>query len=436
MSSSLILGDPSMGENPMKRTVTGTLVGVLIAILVVVGFGVYGWIVPGGKTSWRQPGAIIVEKETGTRYVLLGGTLHPTLNMASAMMISGPQARVQLVSRNSLKGVPHGVPIGIAGAPHTMPAQGDILRGPWLACLGSSLSRSATDQIGLNFDTAGQAQELPADRFMFVTQGDSPYIIWRGRKHAAPQDSVPVALGIANSDPLPVPRAWLDLLPAGEPVWTPDIDGLGDEAGRIGGRNATIGQVFVQPGGNGGDQMFVLREDGLAPLNRTMFLLLQASTGVEPVQLDAAAVVAAPRSDDRSLIEPLADLASSTLEDGRGRVLCQRQAPAADMLSVTSVPVLVAPEHAALSADGRAGLRMRPGGAMVVYPVPLPQLRARPDPWFISDEGKRHHLPDQQAMTNLKLSTNAMVPIPRGLLSIVPSGPELTAQALVSESKG
>src|SRR3712207_4789777 len=98
MSSSLIIGDPAPGVNPMKRTMTGTLVGVVLALLIVIGFGVYGWIVPGGKTSWRQAGAIIVEKETGTRYVLIGGTLHPALNMASALMINGSSARVQLVS--------------------------------------------------------------------------------------------------------------------------------------------------------------------------------------------------------------------------------------------------------------------------------------------------------------------------------------------------
>ncbi|GAA0804874.1 type VII secretion protein EccB [Spirilliplanes yamanashiensis] len=435
MSSSLIIGDPTPGENPMKRTVTGTLVGLLLAVLIVVGFGIYGWIVPGGKTSWRQAGAIIVEKETGTRYVLLNGTLHPALNMASAMMINGPSAKVQLVSRNSLKGVPRGAPVGIAGAPQTMPDRTAMLRGPWLACLGSSLSRDADDQIGLNFDTAGQAQELPADRFVYVTAGGSPYIVWRGGKHLAREDTVPVALGIAGADPLPAPRAWLDLLPDGPPVATPDIDGLGDAGPRIGGEAADIGQLFVQPRGTGGDQLFVLLRDGLAPLNRTMFVLLQAATGNEPVRLAAADVVAAPRSDDRSLIEPLADLAAATHEQARGRVLCQRQAPVPGLPAVAAVPVLAAPDHAGLTPDGRATVRMRPGAGMLVYPVPMANPRL-PDPWFVSDEGKRHHLPDSRMMSNLKLSNGVMVPIPRGLLTGVPSGPELTAQALLAQPKG
>jgi hypothetical protein len=102
MSSALMLGDPSMAENPMRRTSLGLVAGVVISLLAVVAFGVYGWIVPGGKTSWRKAGAIIVEKETGTRYVFLNGTLYPTLNMASAMIITGgTSAKVELVSRNS-----------------------------------------------------------------------------------------------------------------------------------------------------------------------------------------------------------------------------------------------------------------------------------------------------------------------------------------------
>ena len=121
MSSALLLGDPSMAENPMRRTMLGLTVGVVLSLLVVICFGVYGWIVPGGNDSWRKGGSIIVEKETGTRYVYANGQLFPTLNMASAVILSGT-SKVQLVSRKSLSGVPQGVPVGIPNAPQVLPA--------------------------------------------------------------------------------------------------------------------------------------------------------------------------------------------------------------------------------------------------------------------------------------------------------------------------
>ncbi len=122
MSSALVLGDPTSAEDPASRSIVGLVIGLVLAVLIVAGFAVYGLIVPGGSKSWRAAGAIIVEKETGNRYVYLNGVLRPTLNLTSAMLIEGASAKIQLTARNSLKGVPHGSPIGIAGAPQTVPA--------------------------------------------------------------------------------------------------------------------------------------------------------------------------------------------------------------------------------------------------------------------------------------------------------------------------
>src|SRR5204862_174540 len=80
-------------------------------------FGMLGVVSPGGSTAWREPGAIIVEKETGSRFLLVDGVLRPVLNLASARLLAGAEAPVRSVSGKSLAGVPHGAAVGIPGAP-------------------------------------------------------------------------------------------------------------------------------------------------------------------------------------------------------------------------------------------------------------------------------------------------------------------------------
>ncbi|BCY13388.1 type VII secretion protein EccB [Actinoplanes sp. L3-i22] len=432
MSSALLLGDPSMAENPMRRTSMGLAIGLVIGLLTVVCFGVYGWIVPGGNNSWRKGGSIIVEKESGTRYVYLDGRLFPTLNLASAMILNGG-AKIELVSRNSLKDVPIGAPIGIPGAPQLMPsAAGDILRGPWLACLGGSVSASAGDQIGLNLDPAAPATELPGNRFALVTSGSKEYLIWQGRKHLITDPSIPVALGATSAVPVPAPAAWTEMVPAGDPIEVPEIPGAGSAEVTVDGRQVKAGALFSQAA-NGGEQYFVLRKDGLTAVNRTMLLLLQAAYHSRPVALDAAAVAAAPRSGDRSMTEAFDGLADATALDDSGLVLCQRQAPSGKN-SVDSRVVVTTPGNAALARDGAGSVRLPAGAGMVVTPIPPATASSPADPYLIADQGQKYHLTDKKATSALGLVDGYQVPFPRALLQRITSGPDLAVDAITTSA--
>lgn len=433
MSSALVLGDPAMAVNPMRRAVLGLLIGVVIGLLAVVAFGVYGWIVPGGATAWRKPGAVIVEKESGTQFVFVGGKLHPTLNMASAMIINGPSSRVELVSRNSLKDVPRGAPVGIPGAPQVLPAQpSDVARGPWLLCLPAPVGAAPKRAVGINFDPQAPAAVLPPDRFVLVTDDRTDYLIWRNHKHKITDRRIPVGLGVPNAVPVPAPQHWLRLLPDGPGLAIPAIPGAGESGASVNGRATSVGQLFRQDTVNG-EQLFVLRRDGLAPLNRTMFQLLRAKGGADPMDLDVADVAAAPRSADRSLSEAFTDLSAAKWESGRGFVLCQRQAPAGTEAFASEV-VLTTPEHGAITADGRATVRLRPGTGVVVNPVPRPAQA--PQPHLIADLGVRYRLPDKNAMAALRLSDADVVPFPAGLLELVPAGPALSREMIHLEREG
>ena len=432
MSSALVLGDPSVAVDPVQRTVVGLFVGVLLGVLVLAGFTAYGWLVPGGKASWRSADAIIVEKETGNRYVYLGGSLRPTLNLTSAMLIAGEHAKVELTSSNSLKGVPHGSPVGLPAAPQSLPGPGSLATGPWLACAPGAVTGGGG--IGLNLDPAAPATPLAADRFLLVSAGDDhTYLLWRDLKFAIGDDTVAVALGLTNADPIRVPGPWLDLVPRGAELSVPDIPKAGRPGPAVAGRAYRIGQLFTQPGTNG-DQLFVLRSDGLAAVDRTAFLLLQAGSRA-PVKLDAADVVGAPRSGDRSLTGLLPALADATWEDPAGRVVCARQAPAGAE-TVAATIVLAAPADAGLRRNGKPRVEVRPGAGMLVYPVPLASGSRTPELTLITDEGIRYRIADGDTLSALKFSSAAAVPFPRALLPTITSGPVLSRTAIDVTDEG
>jgi type VII secretion protein EccB len=121
LTSGMLTADPDAVDTPMNRTRRGGVIGLVIGALICVGFIVVGLLVPKDSDSWRKSGVLIMEKETGARYVYGAGTLRPVINYTSAKLITGDKGTVQQVSRNTLADVPRGTPIGIPGAPDSLP---------------------------------------------------------------------------------------------------------------------------------------------------------------------------------------------------------------------------------------------------------------------------------------------------------------------------
>src|SRR5204863_9303070 len=128
-------------RSPYRRVAAATLVGALLAALGLAGAAVFGVLAGGGDSGWRDPGAVLVERESGARYVYRDGRLHPVLNYASALLVVGSTpGHTVLVSRSALSGVPRGVPLGIPGAPDSLPAPGRLSAEPWTVCSRSDAS--------------------------------------------------------------------------------------------------------------------------------------------------------------------------------------------------------------------------------------------------------------------------------------------------------
>ena len=182
-------GDRS-GAVPFRRAAGAALASVLIAAIAVGATVVYGAIVGGGGQSWRDAQAVIVEKESGARYVFVDDKLHLVLNYASALLIvkSGTPKTV-LVSRKSIEGVPRGTPLGIADAPDSLPAAGRLSDAPWTIC---SMLRAEGNQT--------------APRSALLVGGGRPVARRSARRGAGPapgRQSVPGLAQPPASDPGP-----------------------------------------------------------------------------------------------------------------------------------------------------------------------------------------------------------------------------------------
>ncbi|MGW1680125.1 type VII secretion protein EccB [Saccharopolyspora sp. NPDC002376] len=430
MSSALVLGDPASAEVPARRALVGINIGLVLAVLIAIGFGIYGWLVPGGNKSWQAQGAIVVEKETGTRYVNVGGVLHPALNHASAKLLQGPNAtssKVALLSRASLADAPRGAPMGIPDAPQTLPPAQDLVGSHWLTCLPGD----AAPGPSLNFDPDVPTAPLPPDRYVLVeSPAGAQYLLWGGAKHQVADPTVPIALGMANVRPVRAPQPWLDALPDGPVLAPARIDGRGTPGPTIGGGTYQVGQLFEQRAVNGAVQMFVLLSEGLAPVSRTEFVLLDAVPGSpEPAQIDAAAVASAPRSADRSLTSRLPELSGARWQDHGANAICLRQVPVGPR--VVSEVVFAGPE----AAGPGGGVHLRPGTGVVVAALPIPPGRRVPDRYLIT-EGHRYPLPDDDSMRALGYSGVPVRPMAKDLLATVPSGPALSPAAAGAARKG
>lgn len=434
LNSALVLGDPSGGEVPGRRALTGLLFGILLAVLVVAGFGVYGWIVPGGSKSFREPGLVLVEKETGTRYVLVDGVLHPA-DLPTALLWQGTAAKVKLVSRKSLAGVPRGQVIGIAGGPRDIPPPESFVSGPWLVCSPDpSGSGSAAPWVTIDLDPRAPFTPVPENEISVVRgPGDIVYLLTQGRRLRVRDEAVLVALGVAAATAYPVTAAWLRHLPAGPDLAPAEIAGRGAAGPRVGGRSYPIGTLFRHSPGPI-QQFFVLRADGLAVMSRTEFLFASARSRTKPVFLAGADVVAAPKSADRSLLDRLPDLADATVHERDDRKLCLRQAPE----TANTVRSVVVEAPAVIPGKGgaaRGAVRGPVGAAMVVFAVPRTSS-GTVQLYYISSEGVAFPVKDSSAAAALKISAVKPVPFPQELLTALRKGPALSRESISVLAEG
>ncbi|PDP85285.1 type VII secretion protein EccB [Glycomyces fuscus] len=446
LGTAMLEGDPDAVDAPMRRTRTGTYIGIAIAAVLCIGFLVFGLIFPGGATSWRQEGRLIVDRDTGASYLYSSGVLRPVDNNASARLIQGADAAVSLVSARSLEGVPVGGPVGIAGAPDALPGAEGLEESVWRLCALPPEGEEERGRTALVIGTAPDPAPPAADQAVLVSGPDeAPQLLWNGTRLRLDEEGGAVqALGYGTSEALPVTSAFLNTVPTGPDLTAPEVPGAGEDAGELAGEPRRVGQVFAVSAAEQDVQHYLLTRDGLVPLTTTQALLLLADPDVSGS--------AYPDSPPEALPLPAGE-AHARLAEGSGPREERHPAAPPTLVGVgSSVPCLrLAPDGSlSLTMDDPAGVEAwpvqeRPG---IVPGCPTPDLvgiasgrgavaAARPvggggastTHYLVTDSAAKYPVLDDSALAALGYQTGQAVPVPTSLLRLLPSGPVLDPEA-------
>ncbi|ROO63204.1 type VII secretion protein EccB [Micromonospora sp. Llam0] len=452
LNAALMMGRPDPYEPPNRRPMIGLVIGILLALVIAGGFGIYGIFRPGGDTSWNRPGVIIAVKESGARYLLLDGHLRPVLNYTSARLVLGGamDASIVRVSRHSLTGVPMGSPIGILGAPDAVPAADRLYRGPWTVCAPPPSPAGVPAVTLLLGDLADPVPLTDDQGFLVRTADGHNYLVWQGRRYRMTVASA-VALGYIAEAPVLVTPAWLNPIPAGRDLIFPAVSDRGQPGPSVGGRPTRVGQVYeVRNPMTGTAEQFLVRTDGLVRLSRTAAALVLADPAigqaypdgpvgpipVRPDELAAASVAASMDFVDGYPPDPPQPLAGGgglpcVGFDSAGSTVAVRlyRAPATALAGALPAP-------RAATATGTADRIMIAPGTGVLARNPYAPGTVGGAMFLISEFGVKYPLPPAGAEA-LGYGGVQPVDVPGELLELLPTGPVLDpAAALASQVWG
>lgn len=466
LSSGLLTADPDAPESPLGRTTRGLVFGVLVTVLIGAGATVYGLLRPGGNDTWRKGEHLVVNRDTGARYLWTGtdGVLHPVRNYASARLIGGSDLATVDVSTASLRDVPVGTPAGIPGAPDTLPGPGQLDAGAWHMCVtgpdgampstSGAVSGTGVDRPGAGTLVAGaplDSQGVGAGRGVLVRGPDrSEYLVWRGSRLALDRASdARNALGYGSERAMPVSAAFLDALAPGPALKPPEVPGRGDAGPVIGGRPSRIGELFEVSVVGGGSTYHLLRKDGLVPLTRLEAALVlgdpatqkDAYRGRSP---EARAVGADALRTHRAKETATAGPASADLprtppapqSAPRGTALCAQVDGGSGGARIRSVlvpltalaPVAVAQGTAQplVPACVRADATVvRPGRGALVRALHASGAAHAGTTYLVAENGVKYRVPSKDSLGALGYGEGDVGSVPAPLLAALPTGADL-----------
>ncbi|MEG3636301.1 type VII secretion protein EccB [Micromonospora palythoicola] len=424
-------GDPAL--SPTRRLAGAALASILVAAVGLGATALYGLFTGGGGT-WRDAGVVIVERESGARFVYREERLHPVLNYASALLIIGAQRpRTVLVSRRSIDGVPRGLPLGIRDAPDSLPPAGRLATAGWTVCSVSPTGPAAATRSVLLVGAGGTGgRPLGRDALLLRDADDRLHLLWQQRRHLIRDtERVLAALATTRSRSVPVAAALLNSVPAGPDLTPLSPPGLGRQSVRVTG--ARIGDVLVVRNSGGGRQYAVVLRDGLAGITELQAGLLLARTGQrEPEQVSLGRFAALPQLPDLVPAGPDAPPAAPPrLATPELSTVCARvgdDSGSVELRLGVALPVPAgAPDRSTEPATADHVL-VEPGRGAVVESVATPGASGGAIS-VVTDLGRRYALTGPEVTGMLGYADVRPVRLPAGVVSLVPAGAPLDPDA-------
>jgi len=440
----LAMRDPDPVSSPMRRIGGALFASVMFAALAVAAVGVYGVLRPGTGDSWRQGNAMIIEKETGARFVYRDNVLYPVLNYTSALLIlNSPQPNAVQVSRSQLVGVTRGTPLGISGAPDPLPGPAQLVTEPWALCSRPPATAPGASPSGVESVLrvgAAPAAEAFGQRGMLVSDPSGGlHLLWNGRRFALTQpDLALTVLAWNRNSASPVSAALLNAIPAGADIGRFSVPRSDRPSGVDGFK---LGEVFVFRNQSGNQVYGVATADGAAEITAVQAGLLLADPGNgggQAREIDQARYVAARKA--ASLI-PTGDNAPPAnapeqLRPGARAGVCATFTAGAPNPSFGVVATL-APAPGEVRGRRTAGdpavvvdwMAVPPGRGAVVESVTAPGAAGALA--VVSDLGLRFAVPSRDVLAVLGYPTVTPQRLPAALVALVPSGRALDPAAAV-----
>ncbi|MFC5746003.1 type VII secretion protein EccB [Actinomadura rugatobispora] len=438
-SLALISGEPDNPELPLRRMNIGAFSGIMIAILVCAAFGIFGIIRPGGAKGLEKAGMLLVEKETGARYIWCEGKLCPVANYVSARLVAGKDAKSRrTVSTNSLSKFERGPLIGIQGAPNTLPDPKKLTKAPWSVCVRAVNSTSAGRQSLVTL-VAGRkvgGTQVRDDQAVVVQADGQSWLLWRNTRLRMPQ----YAMATLGASPTPIAGKWLDSVSQGPDYAAPQIPGLGQRVQGPAGQGQ-VGQVFSVNTSSGSAASYVLLADGLAPVTPIQRDLLVAdprtraaygNQQVQPIQVDAGRVNSMPQSRQQLRDARLDGKAPAMAPYQESSALCAvYDDPSGNSDAKLTIGGSLPGPPGGQQPVGADQLVFPPGSAALAGRVPSPGKAAEVNTYYLVAEGKRFPIKDAQAAEGLgyALPGNASK-VPAGVLDLIAQGPVLDPAAV------
>ncbi|MFY1699961.1 type VII secretion protein EccB [Solwaraspora sp. WMMA2101] len=445
LSAALLRSAPDHPDQPTGRSLRGIAGGLAIAFIVAVLVTIVTVLFPPAReVNWRVNGAVVVDLDTGARYLYANGVLHPVANLTSLQLLLDNKPSVVTVRGAALTGTPRGVPLGVVGVPERLPDTAGLSVAPWLACAGhAGTGDDAAPRFTLEVAAARTVAPLGGDAALVGAPDGSVHLLVGETRHLIDTDGgAREALGYGAATVRPVPAEFLRLLPAGPDLTAPEVPGRGTSGPTLAGRPSRIGQLFSGPGGSA----YLLTADGLAQLTPTVLALLigdartqqQAYDGATPQLVPLGANDIAEHRSDTPLGTRIDALptAPPTPVDLAGVDLCasvsaDQQQPTLTL--VTAQPLTPVP--GGVTTGGTLPAGVVPGCGQV------DQVAVRGDTgvllqttptaaWYlVADNGVRYPLGADGPAAGLGYRGAPVGRLPAALVDLLPTGPLLDPQA-------
>ncbi|HJQ48726.1 MAG TPA: type VII secretion protein EccB [Amycolatopsis sp.] len=472
MQSALVRRDSVMMHDPMRSHGRATIVGVVLGVLGLVGFAIFGLISPSASVP---DSGIVIGKDSGTIYVVSGNpkSLTPTFNLASARLLlmsqqngggGGTVAAPTVVPDDSLKGIPHNRRTGIVDGPQLLPTDSQRISDDWGVCDQLMINKNLPDSLQLQqaktettvFAGVGDLGTELADNTAVLAAADNGkyYLIYRiasnpNDPHAntVRAEVNPAQTAVVNTFHLEgapqrhISIGLLNAIPQVAPLVAPTLPSLGGTPNFQALRDEGLknGSVFAVQSVTGQRDIYVLLPNGIQKVSPAVGDLIRtAQSGnrsipqlspneinnvrlIQPTDTDALAVGTMPSSVP-TILDPV-QYPSMCL----GWNIVDNQPHT--VVSVGSV--LPTPKDAKLIDIGKPGpdglkvdhFYMPPGHGAFVQSATSADTFFKGPLSLVTDNGLRYGIPD--ANTAKSLGLDSARPAPDSILSLLPTGASL-----------